>query len=214
MTGETVRSEHKGKDAKTVVNRANFVFTSNTEGVFRISPYDRRCVLFNCTPCYVGNEEYFRFLQTYRRQPEVIRAFFQYLRDCVDLPEHFQFQFNRPKTDFYREQQRLCISPFDQFISSVIVEFESNRLLAFRIDITTLKFKQALLWKLFQRFLETSNEHFDGKQNTFTKTLLKRKGVRLLKETLATSYVLDVPILKADMIEKRVFDEDAAWMIE
>ena len=31
VTGETVRSEHKGKDAKTVVNRANFVFTSNTE---------------------------------------------------------------------------------------------------------------------------------------------------------------------------------------
>ena len=114
VTGETVRSEHKGKDAKTVVNRANFVFTSNTEGVFRISPYDRRCVLFHCSSCFVGNEAYFRFLQPYRREPRVIRAFYQYLRDRVDLPERFQFQFNRPKTDFYREQQRLCIKPLDQ----------------------------------------------------------------------------------------------------
>jgi hypothetical protein len=28
---QLLRAEHKGKDAKTVVNRANFVFTSNTE---------------------------------------------------------------------------------------------------------------------------------------------------------------------------------------
>jgi hypothetical protein len=209
-----VRSEHKGKDAKTVVNRANFVFTSNTEGVFSISPFDRRCVLFNCASRFVGNEDYFRFLQTYRRQPHVIRAFYQYLREHVELPEGFQFQYNRPKTEFYKEQQKLCIRPLEQFISAVIVEYESNRLLSFRHGIGTLKFKQSNLWKLFQKFIEISGERFEGKQNTFTKTLLKKKGVRLLKETHATSYVLDVPVLKADLIANRVFDEDAAWIAE
>jgi hypothetical protein len=134
---------------------------SGAQGVFRISPFDRRCVLFNCSPCFVGNEDYFRFLQNYRRQPHVIRAFYQYLRDHVDLPENFQFQYNRPKTDFYREQQKLCIGPLDQFISSLIVEFESNRLLAYRMGLTTLKFKQSSLWKMFQKFIEISGERFE-----------------------------------------------------
>jgi hypothetical protein len=214
VTGETVRSEHKGKDAKTVVNRANFVFTSNTEGVFSISPFDRRCVLFNCSACFVGNEEYFRFLQNYRRQPHIIRAFYQYLREHIDLPEDFQFQYNRPKTEFYKEQQKLCIRPLEQFMSSVIVEYEANRLLGFRLGLSSLKFKQSSLWKLFQKFIEVSGEKFEGKQNTFTKTLLKKKGVKLLKEAIATSYVIDVPALKAEMSTNRVFDEDAAWIAD
>ena len=166
----------------------------------------------------------------------MIRAFYQYLRDHVDLPENFQFQYNRPKTDFYREQQKLCIGPLDQFISSLIVEFESNRLLAYRMGLTTLKFKQSSLWKMFQKFIEISGERFEvplcspnlilllwcggdiddaqGKQNTFTKTLLKKKGVRIFKEALATSYLIDVSVLKGEMIASRVFDEDAMWIVE
>jgi hypothetical protein len=132
----------------------------------------------------------------------------------VDLPEGFQFQYNRPKTEFYKEQQKLCIRPLEQFVSAVIVEYESNRLLSFRLGLTELKFKQSNLWRLFQKFIEISGERFEGKQNTFTKTLLKKKGVRLFKETHATSYVLDVPVLKADLIANRVFDEDAAWIAE
>ena len=99
-------------------------------------------------------------------------------------------------------------------LSSVVVEYETNRQLSFRLGLTGLKFKQASLWKLFQRFLEASGEKFEGKQNSFTKLLLKKKGVRLFKEALATSYVLDVPVLKADMISNRVFDDDAAWLVE
>ena len=102
----------------------------------------------------------------------------------------------------------------EQFLSSVIVEYEANRLLSFRMGLTALKFKQSSLWKLFQKFLEASKEVFEGKQNSFTKCLLKKKGVKLLKESIATSYVLDVPVLKADMILNRVFDEDAAWLVE
>ena len=215
VTGETARSEHKGKDARMVPNRANFVFTSNTEGAFRISPYDRRCVLFHCAPRFVGDEAYFRHLQTYRREPRVIRAFFQYLRDRVDLPEDYQFQFHRPKTELYKEQQRLCIAPLDQFLSSVLLEFEANRLAAYRTpDGCGLKFRQALLWRMFQRFLEASGgERFDGKQNSFTKALLKRKGVRLVREAAATSYLVDAVVMRAEMVAGRCFDDEAAWLV-
>ena len=99
-------------------------------------------------------------------------------------------------------------------MSSVIVEYEANRLLSFRMGLTALKFKQSSLWKLFQNFLQASGEKFEGRQNSFTKCLLKKTGVRLHKESLATSYVLDVPALKSNMVLNRVFDEDAAWLVE
>jgi len=205
VTGETVRSEHKGKDARTVVNRANFVFTSNTEGAFRISPYDRRCVLLYCSPRFVGDDVYFGFLQPYRRQPRVIRAFYQYLRDRVDLPAHYQFQFHRPKTEFYREQQRLCISPLDQFLSSLVIEYS-------RAGRAVMSFRQPLLWRMFQSFLEASGERFDGRQNSFTKAVLRRRGIT--REPRGQLYVLDMQALKEGMIAGHAFDEDATWLLQ
>ena len=204
VTGETVRSEHKGKDARTVVNRANFVFTSNTEGAFRISPYDRRCVLFYCSGRFVGDDAYFGRLQPYRREPRVIRAFYQYLRDRVDLPAHYQFQFHRPKTEFYREQQRLCISPLDQFLSSLVVEHSART--------AVMSFRQPLLWRMFQSFLEASGERFDGRQNSFTKAVLRRRGIT--REPKGQLYVLDLPTLKEGMIAGHAFDEDATWLLQ
>ena len=147
----------------------------------------------------------------------MIRAFYQYLRDRVDLPEQFQFQFNRPKTDFYREQQRLCIKPLDQFMSSIIVEFEANRLLPFRAAACpqpTLRFKQAALWRMFQRFLEISGEAFDGRQNSFTRSLTRYKAIQVVHEAAANSYSIDMPLLRAEMIAARAFDEDAMWIID
>jgi hypothetical protein len=38
--------------------------------------------------------------------------------------------------------------------------------------------------------------------------------VRIFKEALATSYLIDVSVLKGEMIASRVFDEDAMWIVE
>jgi len=99
-------------------------------------------------------------------------------------------------------------------MSSVIVEFEANRLAAYRASATTLRFKQAALWRMFQRFVEISGEAFDGRQNSFTRSLTRYKGVQVVREAAANAYNVDVPLLKSEMVAARAFDEDSMWIID
>ncbi len=120
ITAHKTRYERKGKDAVTVDNLSNFLFTSNDEDTLQVSADDRRLVLFKCSRMYKGNSAYFRTLSLHLRRPEVARGFYQHLmtRDLSDYPDHFQA--NRPITQYYLDMQRVNIPSFSGYLSAMI----------------------------------------------------------------------------------------------
>eukprot|EP00961_Rhodomonas_salina_P189109 2551587-Rhodomonas_salina.1 len=65
----------------------NYLFTTNNQTSMPIEPTDQRFAAFEVSQAKMQNGTYFQQLHDHVYQPHVTRAFFQYLRDHVDLSE-------------------------------------------------------------------------------------------------------------------------------
>lgn len=124
VTTTNVRLERKGIDIDDFKNYANFVFTTNAENPIPIEAHDRRFVVFDCNAERVGDVTYFSNLVDLMEKPQWARAMYQYLMGIRDLPRNFQHV--RPKTDYYKEIQRINIPNWAKYLAVKSVENESE----------------------------------------------------------------------------------------
>ena len=86
----------------------------------RSEPEERRFVVFKCNHSKKGDTAYFQRLGNHLKRDDVARAFFQYLREHIDVGPFLPFEAHRPRTDAYIAMQQRSIPDFFQFLSAQI----------------------------------------------------------------------------------------------
>ena len=76
--------------------------------------------MFGCNSSKKGDTAYFKELGQHLERDAVARAFFQYLRDRVDVASFTPFQAHRPQTEAYVAMQQRSIPLFYKFLSALI----------------------------------------------------------------------------------------------
>ena len=118
ITSSTVHINQKNRDPYDIRNLTNMALTSNQQNPVQIDPQERRFVVFECNASKKGDTEYFQKLGSHLERNDVARAFFQYLRDLVDVHPYTPFQSHRPQTDAYAAMQQRNIPLFYKFLSA------------------------------------------------------------------------------------------------
>ena len=122
ITSETSHVNPKNKTAYDVNNLSNILGTTNNQNPIHIEPQERRFVVFECSSSKKGDVGYFELLGAHLARNDVGRAFFQYLRDHVDVRPYVPFQAHRPLTDAYFRMQQRNIPLVFKFLSAKIEE--------------------------------------------------------------------------------------------
>jgi len=121
ITSITAHVNPKNKTAYDVGNLSNVLGTTNSQNPTHIEPQERRFVVFECYSLKKGDVTYFTLLAAHLKREDVARAFFQHLRDNVDVRPHMPFQAHRPRTDAYLAMHQKSIPLFCKFL---LVEVE------------------------------------------------------------------------------------------
>ena len=117
ITSPTVHINPKGETAYNTCNLSNILGTTNDQNPIHLEPQQRRVVVYECNPSKKGDVAYFQSLGAHLKRQDVARAFFQHLRDNVDVRPHTPFQARRPQTDAYLTMQQSSIPMLYKFLS-------------------------------------------------------------------------------------------------
>ena len=120
ITNSTINVNPKCHKEYSVRNMSNFLCTTNNMNPLNIEPEERRFVVFGCNSSKKGDTAYFNELGKHLKRDDVARAFFQYLRDHVDVGRFRPFQSHRPQTEAYEAIQQRTIPLFYKFLSAEI----------------------------------------------------------------------------------------------
>ena len=123
VTSSTVHVNPKNQPAYDVRNQANIFATSNQMNPIHVEPQERRIVVFACNGSKKGDTAYFGRLLAHlngAKRDAVARAFYQYLRDNVEVAPFLPFQEHRPRTAAYVAMQERNIPLFYKFLSAAI----------------------------------------------------------------------------------------------
>jgi hypothetical protein len=120
ITSSTAHVNPKNKTAYDVCNLSNILGTTNSQNPIHIEARERRFVVFECSSLKKGDVAHFRSLGAHLKRHDVARAFFQHLRDHVDVRPHTPFQAHRPQTDAYLTMQQRSIPLLYKFLSAEI----------------------------------------------------------------------------------------------
>jgi phage/plasmid-associated DNA primase len=196
ITNDTCRLERKGVDAYEIANLASFVFTTNNDNSVKISPTDRRFVVFDCNEERVKDEDYFNSLSDAMRRPEMVRAMFQHLM-AIDLSGVRNFEKIRPITDYYREMQRANVPNWARYMAVKAAEGEAQ-------------VKASEFYVAYTYWAERSG-FGDTKLNltAFARKVKGLAGVAAVRVTKGVKYAFDWPAVTADLKAKNMWDEEA-----
>ena len=125
VTSSTVHVNPKNQPAYDVRNLANIFATSNQMNPIHVEPQERRIVVFACNGSKKGDTAYFGRLLAHlngAKRDAVARAFYQYLRDNVEVAPFLPFQEHRPRTAAYVAMQERNIPLFYKFLSAAILQ--------------------------------------------------------------------------------------------
>ena len=120
ITALTANVNPKCKDAYTVRSLVNSLSTTNDDDPIPMQPGDRRMVVIQTSSKKRGDTAYFVSLLNYLKREDVARAYFQYLRDSVDVTPFLPFQSTRPITQAYKTLRAQNIPLFHRFLSDLV----------------------------------------------------------------------------------------------
>lgn len=104
-----------------------YVFASNntnpisTQGA---SPSDRRFAYYDVDRSKRGNTEYFNTLSRAMKDPQVVRAFYQYLKEHATYESPIQFQINIPVTSAVLDIRRMNADPILRWVITRVEDGE------------------------------------------------------------------------------------------
>jgi hypothetical protein len=203
ITNSTVNYEKKGHQTITVASLANFIFTSNNPKALTVSPDDRRFVLFNCSPQYKNNFDYFVRLSEHMERADVQRAFYQHLmsRDLRKYPK--TFQGSRPITEYYREVQHNCIPVASRFFSALI-----------NSSFPTTEIAARDMYKQYVQFHTSGNYRVLLTETAFCCDLKKIvPGIKKKRTKTCVMYELDHAAIKKYLESVNEYDPDAEYQL-
>jgi hypothetical protein len=214
VTNGTINYEKKGKDTITVQNLTNVVLTTNNQYVLKITANDRRYVVFECNPVYINDSAYKVSFGNYLERPDVARAFYQFAMER-DLSRYvYDFQAFRPKTEVYRENQKMAIPAVSRFLSALVnTDFPESHaedsgkvfvMKAGKLDATS-----KMMYKKFMDFQVAGNNKTAYSDVWFFNGLKKFKGITNHRTKAFRYYKLDLAELRAFLIDTNEYDEDA-----
>ena len=117
ITCDHININPKGQTMYSVSNLSNVLCTTNHINPIELEPGERRFVVFQCKKVEKYDTAYFQQLLKHLERDKVARAFYQYLKDRVDVSPFLPFQAHRPKTDAYIAMQQRNIPLVYKFLS-------------------------------------------------------------------------------------------------
>ena len=235
LVSRSKRINPKCKTAFTVKNFLNILCTTNSTNSIKIKPGERRFVVFQTSPKKKGSTAYFLKLLKHLERECVARAFFQYLRDVVDVTPFLPFQTTRPITQAYKPLRAQNISLFYRFLSSIVkyalvpntdlppnidVPFTIKNAIA-HTDVPTEEyvaddfFHTFGLWGVTGSYKEAKNINRSVFRDQVSALIHKLHAAdpsqttftkKVKKDT--TYYSIDKKLLHQHMLENYVFEED------
>ena len=138
--------EHKGKTAYKNTNNTQYIYLTNNNNPMPIDSNDRRFCGFDCNNQICRDFEYFKALLDEIKTKKYDRAFYDYLMgiDCDD----YDFDKNRPITEFYKDMQEANVPVLARFMQDVASNQYENQYSGSKFYTTFLEFIEKYKYKI------------------------------------------------------------------
>ena len=197
LTNSTVNMEMKNKDPIVLPNMMNLIFTTNNENVLKVSPNDRRFVLFRCTNAVLNDHRYKVEFGAYIERTDVARALYQHLleRDLSAYP--YDFQLTRPITEYYKEAQMASICTVSRFFSALFNDNVNEEIQAKK------------LYDRYKNFVLAGGYKNLKTISSFGTDIKRIPGVTFKYSKTGTMYSFNLGKIRAHLLETNQFDPEA-----
>ncbi len=148
ITASKIKLEKKGFDAVTLRDYSNWIFTTNNENCFKISPEDRRFFMFHCNE-EKQKPEFYNDVVKEMNDPVMMAKLFKYLKNYDDKNEFKIGSGIIPKTE-YKTELIMADKP------AYIQMFYKKADLFMKGDFKTGEFKSADLFKESQIYAKNN----------------------------------------------------------
>ena len=197
ITNSTINMEMKNKDPIVLPNLMNLIFTTNNENVLKVSPNDRRFVLFRCTNVVLNDQRYKVEFGAYLKRTDVARALYQHLLERDLSAYTYDFQLSRPITEYYKEAQMASICPVSRFLSALIN------------DKMCTETKAKALYERYKTFVIAGGYKNLKTISSFGTDIKRIPGITFKYTKEGTLYFLNAALIRAHLQSTNQFDPDA-----
>ena len=181
-----------------ISNFAQLMILSNNSVPVKISPSDRRYVVFDGNTNLKGNKEFWnRFYGEWSNDPKNQKAVHDYLMG-VDL-EGFDFWAERPMTEAYQEIRTASLPVEIKFLTHHIVDAYP-----LHINSPNLPMRGTELYSLYERYNPSGLEMTPARFGARLKNFLRTKGV----------YSENTPPEERNIFHKNRTQEGVSWYIK
>jgi hypothetical protein len=196
IVGETLKIQQKGLDPFNITNNTGFIFITNNFNVLNISQTDRRFVLLDIGDRNAQNANYFNPLVEEMKSKKYDYEFYNYLMN-LDIT-NYDFQNNRPITEYYRDIQTLnrpiiidfFIYLYDKYINKNNIEIKANDLYIKMID-----------------FINENGFNYQINNKKFSLLISKYDFVKKIRKTKGIYYLINVDVLKNYLTSKNYLED-------
>jgi predicted esterase YcpF (UPF0227 family) len=121
ITCKTATLGEKNVRSSVMRDYTRLIVLSNNENIIKIEPDDRRWVMFKCYNFFIDPEpEFFDNLHKDIINPDVIQKFREELLS-INIDKDYNFQINRPITEFYSSMKSVNIPAIIRFMHQIIM---------------------------------------------------------------------------------------------
>jgi hypothetical protein len=222
ISSEDGRYEGKCKNAVTVVNMCNFIFTTNNKNSLHISENDRRIAMFETASTYVKNKAYFQKLSNHLHRKKTMSAVF-YCLNKIDLSKYYakegavDFDSTKPRTTYYYEEMKAVnVSIVSKFISAIINENTDSH---GQLKTISVDFLARTFLLKYNDFGRNEDAAFSSSQMAFgnaIKPLLEtpgRTGLSKLRVTGGFKYKIVLEQMKTYLESVKQYDPDMMFLV-
>jgi hypothetical protein len=195
ITQNKLRVNPKGVRPYDVSNHSVYYFTTNSKVPIKIELGDRRYFATKMLNTYTTNVSYYKNLLEYMKRPEVLSAWFDYLRQ-LDV-KGYDFINNRPFSSIYNDMKEACISNVTRFINDIIVsDTDQDK----KVVVSAEKiFSQYIKWK------ESTNHKDDHNSTSFGREMSNIQGIKTDRKSSGVVYSIDIEELKSYFSSNNLF---------
>lgn len=121
ITCKTATLGEKNVRSSVMRDYTRLIVLSNNENIIKIEPDDRRWVMFKCYNFFIDpDKEFFDNLYKDMKNPDVIQKFREELLS-INIDKEYNFQINRPNTEFYNTMKSANIPAIIRFMHQIIM---------------------------------------------------------------------------------------------
>jgi len=121
ITCETTTLGEKNVRNLVVKDYTRLIVLSNNENIIKIEADDRRWVMFKCYNFHIDpNQKFFDELREDVKNPDVVQKFKEELMS-INIDKEYNFQLNRPMSEFYNIMKTANIPTIIRFLYQIIM---------------------------------------------------------------------------------------------